>query len=112
MCRDDHHPRTGTRYGVLVTTTTGPRVRVLRGLEPTESTATRADLGTVSARSARDLVVDPSLVRDATDEGYRIGYDAGFTAGLSDAAEAIDSRERSRGQQIQTLLAELQSATA
>ncbi len=90
-----------------MTTTTGPRVRVLRGLDPADATATRADLGTVRARSARDLVVDPGLVRDATEEGYRAGYDAGFSAGLADAAEAIDSRERARGEQIRALLAEL-----
>ena len=88
-----------------MTTTSGPRVRVLRGLEPTP-----ADLGTVRARVARDLVVDPALVRDATESGYRAGYDAGFTAGLVDAAAAIDSRERARTEQFGAVLDTLRAA--
>lgn len=68
-----------------MTTTSGPRVRVLRGLQPSV-----ADLATVRARVARDLVVDPSLIEEATEAGYRAGYEAGFTAGLNDAAAAID----------------------
>ena len=59
---------------------TAPKVTVLRGVE-----ASPADLATVHARIARDLVIDPELVRDATDEGYRTGYNSGFTAGLEDS---------------------------
>ena len=88
-----------------MTTTSGPRVRVLRGLEPR-----LADIGTVSARPARDLVVDPRLVRDATEEGYRGGYEAGFAAGLDDAAAAIDSRELARADQLRAVLAHLTDA--
>ena len=62
---------------------------MLRGVEPQA-----ADLGTVRAQSARHLVVDPELVQGATDDGYRVGYQAGFDAGLLDAATAIDVRER------------------
>lgn len=80
-------------------TTTGPRVRVLRGIEPRP-----ADLGTVSARAARELVVDPRLVHEATDEGFRFGYEEGFSKGLTDAAAAIDSRERARGEELRGTL--------
>src|SRR5205823_2420225 len=66
--------------------------------------------GTVRAPIARDLVVDPALVRDATDTGYRAGYDAGFSAGLEDAAAAIDSRERSRAEQLRGVLDTLRAA--
>jgi flagellar assembly protein FliH len=88
-----------------VTTTSGPRVRVLRGLHPAA-----ADIGTVRAPIARDLVVDPALVQDATESGYRAGYDAGFTAGLEDAASAIDSRERTRSEQLRSTLDQLRAA--
>jgi flagellar assembly protein FliH len=66
-----------------------------------------ADLGTVRSSAARDLVVDPALVEGAAEEGYRQGYDEGFTAGLEDAANAIESRERLRGEQLQQVLARL-----
>ena len=73
-----------------------PRVRVLRGV----GAPVAADLGTVRAPIARDLVVDPALVAHASEEGYRAGYDAGFTAGLHDAAAAITAREQSRAVQL------------
>ncbi len=79
------------------------RGRVLRG----SSQFTAADLGTVRSATVRDLVVDPALVEGAAEEGYRLGYDEGFTAGLEDAATAIESRERLRGEQLQQVLASL-----
>jgi flagellar assembly protein FliH len=84
---------------------TAPRVNVLRGV-----VATSADLGTVRARVARDLVIDPELVRDATDEGYRTGYNAGFTAGLEDAAAAIDAREQQRRGEVHSIVGQLTTA--
>jgi flagellar assembly protein FliH len=81
---------------------TAPKVTVLRGVE-----ATTADLATVRARIARDLVIDPELVRDATDEGYRTGYNAGFTAGLEDAATAIDAREQQRRGELRSVVERL-----
>jgi flagellar assembly protein FliH len=69
-----------------------------------------ADLGTVRARVARDLVIDPELVRDATDEGYRTGYNEGFTAGLEDAATAIDARELQRRTELAALVTQLRAA--
>lgn len=82
------------------------RGRVLR--DPSRFAA--ADLGTVRSAAARDLVVDPALVEGATEEGYRQGYDEGFTAGLEDAANAIESRERRRGEQLEQVLAQLADA--
>ncbi len=84
---------------------TAPKVTVLRGID-----ASAADLGTVRARIARDLVIDPELVRDATDEGYRTGYNAGFTAGLEDAAAAIDAREQQRQAELRSVVQHLASA--
>jgi flagellar assembly protein FliH len=84
---------------------TAPKVNVLRGVA-----ATAADLGTVRARIARDLVIDPELVRDATDEGYRTGYNAGFTAGLEDAAAAIDAREQQRRDEMHALVGRIGAA--
>lgn len=66
-----------------------------------------ADLGTVRSAAARDLVIDPALVQGAAEEGYRSGYDEGFAAGLEDASTAIESRERSRGEQLTRVLTRL-----
>jgi flagellar assembly protein FliH len=57
------------------------RGRVLRGAEVR---ATVADLSRVTARPARALVVDPSLIEDATREGYEAGYAQGFDQGYAD----------------------------
>ena len=86
-------------------TSTTRRVRVLRGVEPQA-----ADLGTVRAQSARHLVVDPELVQGATDDGYRVGYQAGFDAGLLDAATAIDVRERQRAADLRSTLTKLEQS--
>lgn len=77
------------------------RVRVMRDADGRIDVA---DLGTVRGPLARDLVVDPALVEHATEDGYRAGYDAGFTAGIEDAAAAIESRERSRGDQLRSVV--------
>ena len=85
-------------------TTATRKVRVLRGFD-----AVDADISSIRTRSYRDLVVDPEVVQSATDDGYRIGYQAGFDAALQDAAEAIDSRERQRSQSLVAVLDELGS---
>ncbi|MGQ0825060.1 MAG: FliH/SctL family protein [Actinomycetota bacterium] len=59
------------------------RVQVLRNT--TTESAPRADLGVVSSRVARGLVVDPHLVEDAQRDGFQQGYDAGSHAGYADA---------------------------
>ncbi len=81
------------------------RGRILREGAVYES----ADLNTVTARVARSLVIAPALIEEAAEDGFRTGYDAGFTAGLEDSAAAIDSRERVRSQQLQSVLERLSS---
>jgi len=55
---------------------------------------TRADLGTVSARSARGIVVSPELVASAREEGraagFEEGYGAGYAHGIDDAHRHIE----------------------
>jgi len=59
--------------------------RVLRDV----SVVTPADLGQVSARVARTLVVDPELVESALRDGRRAGYEDGYSSGYADGiAEA------------------------
>jgi flagellar assembly protein FliH len=53
--------------------------------------ATRADLGTVSARSARGIVVSPELVESARQDGYAAGFEEGYGAGY---AHGIDDAHR------------------
>ena len=61
------------------------RARVLRDV----SVVAPADLGQVSARVARSLVVDPELVESALRDGRRAGYDDGYDSGYADGlAEA------------------------
>jgi flagellar assembly protein FliH len=54
----------------------------------------RADLGTVSARSARGIVVSPELIESARQEGYTAGFDegygAGYTSGIEDARRHVE----------------------
>ena len=62
-----------------------------------------ADLGQVTARAARGLVVDPRLVESALREGHDAGYNEGFQNGYADGiAEA-----RSRTEDLATRLAGL-----
>jgi flagellar assembly protein FliH len=54
----------------------------------------RADLGTVSSRSARGIVVSPELIESARQEGYSAGfeegYGAGYTSGIEDARRHVE----------------------
>jgi len=62
-----------------------PKARVLRDV----TVAAPADLGQVSARAARTLVVDPKLVESAIHDGYHAGYEEGSRSGYTDGlAEA------------------------
>jgi len=67
------------------------RGRVLRG---PDVIAPRANLGVVSARSARGIVVSDALVEAARQEGYAAGfeeaYSAGYTNGMTDAGTHIE----------------------
>lgn len=65
--------------------------------------APAADLGQVTARAARSLVVDPRLVEGAIRDGYESGYNEGFQNGYAEGlAEA-----RARTEDLATRLAEL-----
>ena len=86
-------------------TTATRKVRVLRGFDAIDT-----DISRIRTRSYRDLVVDPEVVQLATDDGYRVGYQAGFDAALEDAAAAIDSRELQRGNALNEVLETLSIA--
>jgi flagellar assembly protein FliH len=86
-------------------TTATRKVRVLRGFD-----ADDVDVSRIRTRTYRDLVVDPEVVQTATDDGYRIGYQAGFDAALADAAAAIDSREQQRASNLAAVIQELAEA--
>ena len=72
------------------------RGRVLRDwdIDLADSPVKRADLGTVSARSARGIVVSPELVEAARQEGYAAGFEegyaAGYTHGIDDARRHVE----------------------
>src|SRR5690242_18637252 len=83
------------------------RVRVMRAADVTRETVSKADLTTVRAPAARELVVDRQLVEDALADGFRAGYEAGFQSGLNDATEAAADRERARSTQVQQLVGHL-----
>jgi flagellar assembly protein FliH len=84
-----------------------PRVNVLRGSDVQRGPVVRADLGTVRSPAARDLVVDRQLVDGALADGFRAGYEAGFETGLAEAATAAVDREHARAVQIQSVVAQL-----
>ena len=86
-------------------TTATRKVRVLRGFDAIDT-----DISRIRTRSYRDLVVDPEVVQSATDDGYRVGYQAGFDAALEDAAAAIDSREQQRANSLNAVLETLSIA--
>jgi len=69
------------------------RGRVLRGDQVGAVSAPRADLGVVSSRAARSLVVSGELVESAKQEGYAAGFEegyaAGYTQGIGDAQTHI-----------------------
>ncbi|GIU89590.1 MAG: hypothetical protein KatS3mg010_0689 [Acidimicrobiia bacterium] len=83
------------------------RVRVVRGADVAPGDVAPADLGTVRSRRARDLVVDPVLVEEATRDGYAVGYDAGYQAGLAAAVEEGRARNAGIAARLERLLARL-----
>jgi flagellar assembly protein FliH len=60
------------------------RGRVLHGA----SVAVAADLGVVSSRAARAIVVNPELVEGAMRDGFTAGHTEGYTSGYADGLEA------------------------
>ncbi len=81
------------------------RGRVLRDwdidLAPTP--VQRADLGTVSARSARGIVVSPELVESARQEGYTAGFEEGYGAGYTNGIEDARRHVELLGQLVERL---------
>lgn len=83
------------------------RVRVVRGAQVGAAAVAPADLGVVRSRHARDLVVDPRLVDEATREGWDAGYEAGYRAGLDAAREEGRVRNAELTARLDRLIARL-----
>ena len=68
-----------------------PRLSRGRVLHDVQVGAVAADLGTVSARSARGIVVSTELIESATrdvyEAGFAQGFDQGYTDGIAQAAQ-------------------------
>jgi flagellar assembly protein FliH len=81
------------------------RGRVLRDwdVDLTDTRVTSADLGTVSARSARGIVVNPELVESARQEGYTGGFEEGYAAGYNHGIEDARRHVELLGQLVQRL---------
>jgi flagellar assembly protein FliH len=76
------------------------RGRVLSG---TDVQVAPADLGRISARPARALVVDPALVESARHDGYDAGYAEGFDRGYSDGLASAQQHTQLLGGLVQRL---------
>jgi len=81
------------------------RGRVLRDwdVDLAEPRVARADLGTVSARSARGIVVSPELVESARQEGYTAGFEEGYAAGYAHGIDDARRHVELLGQLVQQL---------
>jgi len=78
---------------------------LLRGrvLRDSDVGVVMADLGTVSARSARGIVVSPDLVESARQEGYAAGYEEGYAAGYAHGIDDAHRHIELLGQLVQRL---------
>jgi len=81
------------------------RGRVLRDwdIDLGEHRVTTADLGTVSARSARSIVVSPELIESARQEGYTAGFEEGYAAGYTHGIDDARRHVELLGQLVQQL---------
>ena len=81
------------------------RGRVLRDwdVDLSEHRVTTADLGTVSARSARGIVVSPELIESARQEGYTAGFEEGYSAGYTHGIDDARRHVELLGQLVQQL---------
>ena len=82
------------------------RGRVLHGAEVGELGPPRADLGVVSARSARSIVVSGELVESARQDGHAAGFEEGYAAGYAHGMRDAGSHIELLGQLVQRLGAE------
>jgi flagellar assembly protein FliH len=83
------------------------RVRVMRDVS---LIAPPADLGQVTARAARGLVVDPQLVESAIREGTQAGYDEGFERGYADGIAEARLRTEDLAARLTALIPQLGDA--
>jgi flagellar assembly protein FliH len=90
------------------------RGRVLRDwdVDLTDGRVTRADLGTVSARSARAIVVSPELVASARQAGHDAGFEEGYAAGYTRGIEDADRHVELLGQLVARLGLEAEALAA
>ena len=81
------------------------RGRVLRDwdVDLSDTRVTPADLGTVSARSARGIVVSPELIESARQEGYAAGFEEGYAAGYTHGIDDARRHVELLGQLVQRL---------
>jgi flagellar assembly protein FliH len=81
------------------------RGRVLRDwdVDLVANPVQRADLGTVSARSARGIVVSPELIESARQEGYTTGFEEGYGAGYTSGIEDARRHVKLLGQLVERL---------
>jgi flagellar assembly protein FliH len=81
------------------------RGRVLRDwdIDLAVTPVTPADLGTVSARSARGIVVSPELVESARQDGYAAGFEEGYAAGYTHGIDDAHRHIELLGQLVQQL---------
>ncbi len=84
------------------------KTRVLRDV----SVVAPADLGQVSARVARSLVVSPELVESAIRDGNRAGYEDGYNAGYADGLAEARSRTEDLAQRLVSLVPQFADAAS
>jgi flagellar assembly protein FliH len=82
--------------------------RVLRDV----TVVTPANLGQVSARVARHLVVDPELVEGALRDGRRAGYEDGYNSGFADGLAEARVRTSDLADRLVGLLPQLADAAS
>jgi flagellar assembly protein FliH len=90
------------------------RGHVLRDwdVDLTDGRVTRADLGTVSAGSARAIVVSPELVESARQAGHAAGFEEGYAAGYTRGIEDAGRHIELLGQLVQRLGREAEALAA
>ena len=84
------------------------KARVLRDV----SVVSPADLGQVSARVARTLVVAPELIEGAIRDGNRAGYDDGYSSGYADGLAEARARTEDLATRLAGLFPQLNDAAA
>jgi flagellar assembly protein FliH len=79
--------------------------RLARGrvLSAGDVTVRPADLGTVTARPARGIVVSSELVESAKQDGYAVGHDEGYADGYQQGIRAAEGHVNLLGQLVQRL---------